>query len=65
MKLKTVLSIVYINLKHNIYKLFNKKITPYKILINLTDLCNSKCNFCDIWKIKPKNEITMFDIKTH
>lgn len=63
MKLKTVLSIVYINLKHNIYKLFNKKITPYKILINLTDLCNSKCNFCDIWKIKPKNEITMFDIK--
>jgi len=63
MRLKTILSIIYINLKHNILKLQNKNPNPYKILINLTDLCNSRCNFCDIWKIKPKNEITMSEIR--
>lgn len=63
MKLKTILSIININLKHNIFKILNKKTYPYKVLINLTDLCNSKCNFCDIWKIKPKNEITLDNIK--
>jgi MoaA/NifB/PqqE/SkfB family radical SAM enzyme len=31
-------------------------------LINLTDLCNSRCNFCDIWKIKPENEINVDEI---
>ena len=62
MKLSTLLSIVYVNLKSLLLKLIgSKKIKPYKILINLTDLCNSRC-FCDIWKIKPENEININNI---
>ena len=63
MRITTLISIFYINLKLFFLKIFNpKKIVPYKILINLTDLCNSRCNFCDIWKIKPKNEINLENI---
>ena len=32
-------------------------------MINLTDLCNSRCVFCEIWKIKPENEINLNQIK--
>ncbi len=63
MKISTIISIILINFKIFCLKLVNsKKVVPYKILINLTDLCNSKCNFCDIWKIKPVNEISYKDI---
>lgn len=63
MRISTLISIVYINLKLFLLKFFNsKKIVPYKVLINLTDLCNSRCNFCDIWKIKPQNEINVDNI---
>ena len=63
MKLKTIFSIIYINLVIWIRKFFKLEIKPYKILINLTDLCNSRCNFCDIWKIKPENEINILDLE--
>ncbi|MDA9731469.1 radical SAM protein [Candidatus Pelagibacter sp.] len=63
MKFNTILSIIYINIKLIFLKIFNKKVVPYKILINLTDLCNSRCAYCDIWKIKPKNEIDLINIK--
>ena len=48
-----------------VFKIFNKqhKILPYKILLNLTDLCNSRCTYCEIWKIKPVNEINLQEIK--
>ncbi len=63
MKLSTIISIVYINLKIFFLKIFNpRSVVPYKILINLTDLCNSRCQFCDIWKIKPENEIDIHEI---
>jgi len=63
MRINTLISIFYINLKLFFLKIFNpKKIVPYKVLINLTDLCNSRCNFCDIWKIKPENEINVDNI---
>ena len=63
MRVTTLISIFYINLKLFFLKIFNsKKIVPYKVLINLTDLCNSRCNFCDIWKIKPENEINVDNI---
>ena len=26
-------------------------------------MCNSRCNFCDIWKIKPVNEIQILDVE--
>ncbi len=63
MKLSTIFKIIYINFLISLRKLFNLKVRPYKILINLTDLCNSRCNFCDIWKIKPKNEINITDVE--
>ena len=63
MRITTLISIFYINLKLFFLKIFiPKKIVPYKVLINLTDLCNSRCNFCDIWKIKPENEINVDNI---
>lgn len=63
MRITTLISIFFVNIKLFFLKFFNKKkIVPYKVLINLTDLCNSRCNFCDIWKIKPKNEINLDNI---
>lgn len=63
MRISTLFAILYANIKLFVFKVFNSKnIVPYKVLINLTDLCNSKCNFCDIWKIKPINEIDVNNI---
>ncbi len=63
MKISTLIAILYANLKLFLLKFLKiKKIVPYKVLINLTDLCNSRCNFCDIWKIKPENEINLDNI---
>ena len=63
MRISTLLAIFYVNIKLFVFKIFNSKnIVPYKVLINLTDLCNSRCNFCDIWKIKPVNEINVDNI---
>ncbi len=63
MRISTIFLIFLVNLKTFIKKIFKLKIVPYKILINLTDLCNSRCAYCDIWKIKPQNEIDLENIK--
>ncbi len=63
MKITTILYIVLVNIKIWIRKILNLNPKPYKVLINLTDLCNSRCNFCDIWKIKPENEINVTEIR--
>ena len=65
MRFLTIIQIIKINLIILIKKKFFRSlnIKPYKILINLTDLCNSRCTFCDIWTIKPKNEINLEHIK--
>ena len=64
MKFKTIYSIVKANLGIWYHKITNqhKKILPYKVLLNLTDLCNSRCTYCEIWKIKPQNEINLDNI---
>ncbi len=62
MKIKTIFYIIFVNSLIWVRKLLRLKVKPYKLLLNLTDLCNSRCNFCDIWKIKPKNEIDLPDI---
>ena len=62
MKFSTFFSIIYVNIIIWFKKLFRLKVKPYKALLNLTDLCNSRCNFCDIWKIKPENEINLEEI---
>ncbi|MFH1970854.1 MAG: radical SAM protein [Patescibacteria group bacterium] len=34
-----------------------KPIGPTELQINITYLCNSRCKMCNIWKMKPTNEI--------
>ncbi len=63
MRISSVTKIISVNITSWVKKLFNIKVEPYKVLINLTDLCNSRCTFCDIWKIKPVNEINISDIE--
>ena len=65
MRISSIISIIKANFKIWYLKILNKEneILPYKILINLTDLCNSRCVFCEIWKIKPENEINLNQIK--
>ena len=64
MKFSTIFYVILANIKIWYLKFLNKhkSIVPYKILLNLTDLCNSRCVYCEIWKIKPKNEINMNEI---
>jgi len=65
MKTSTVYNVILANLKVWFLKATfqKKKILPYKILLNLTDLCNSRCVYCEIWKIKPIDEININNIK--
>ena len=63
MKLSTIFYIIFINFKIYFKKLLRLNVKPYKVLLNLTDLCNSRCNFCDIWKIKHQNEINLQEIE--
>ncbi len=65
MKISTITKIIQANIKIWFFKFLkkDKNILPYKILLNLTDLCNSRCNYCEIWKIKPKNEINIDHIQ--
>lgn len=59
MRFSTALPIFFINIKYYFLKALglDNKIIPYKILVELTNHCNSKCNHCDIWKI-PRAETT-------
>ena len=70
MRVTTILLIIWCNVKIWTNKLFGNqfRLLPYKALVNLTNKCNSKCNFCDIWKekdfddeITPDHLLTMFD----
>jgi len=36
---------------------------PYKVTFAVTYNCNSKCKTCNIWKKKPKGELTIEEIK--
>jgi len=35
---------------------------PYKLTFIVTDKCNSRCKICNIWKKKPKDELTLDEI---
>lgn len=41
----------------------NKVFYPRTLVINLTYRCNSKCIMCNIWKTKPKKELSIGDWK--
>lgn len=57
MRLSTVSAIVLRNVKIWTYKALGQtsKLRPYKVLVSLTNQCNSRCEYCDIWKINPEN----------
>ena len=62
MRITTVVTIFWFNVKIWINRLFGSKFNflPYKVLLNLTNNCNSKCESCDIWKVKDfSNEMTL------
>lgn len=65
MNLTTILLVVMENIKIWLLKLagMDTYIFPYKALINLTDLCNSRCQFCGIWK-KKRNETRSIDFES-
>lgn len=58
MRISTIIYVVLINIKIWFLKFLrlDKYIMPYKTLINLTDLCNSRCSYCNIWKTDKKND---------
>jgi len=36
---------------------------PYKLNFSVTYMCQSRCVHCSIWQIRPKNELTLEEIK--
>jgi len=65
MKTITIITIIWSNFKIWTNKILGRthRILPYKILINLTNNCNSKCEYCDIWTIRDfSDEIKLKDI---
>jgi len=65
MSISTVCSILLVNLRQFWLKASGqrKKIIPYKVLVELTNKCNSKCLTCDIWKIPQEKWITLEIVK--
>lgn len=57
MTIRTIVDLTLKNLQHGYYKLTGQrhKIIPYKVVVELTTQCNSKCLYCDIWKIKKED----------
>lgn len=42
---------------------FTKLSKPYKLNFSVTYWCQSRCIHCSIWQIRPKNELTLDEIK--
>ncbi len=43
---------------------FNRLDRPFKLTYVVTKECHSKCLNCDIWKVKPKNELTLDEVRS-
>ena len=63
MTIRTIFDLTLKNLEHAYYKLTGQRhsIIPYKIVVELTTQCNSKCLYCDIWKIR-KEDLKKIDL---
>ncbi len=62
---KTILFLAAKNIEIFYYKLTGQqhRIVPYKVLVEVTNRCNSKCLHCDIWKIE-KHAHTQVDLES-
>lgn len=55
MRVLTILLIIKKNIQIYFLRSLNLSPRPYKVLIQLTNDCNSKCESCGIWKINKDN----------
>jgi len=49
--------------KHIISSNFTRLAFPYKLTFCITYWCNYRCKTCNIWQRKPKDELTLDEIK--
>jgi hypothetical protein len=63
MRLSTITALTAVNLRQAWYKITGQRqrIVPYKVVIEVTTQCNSKCLYCDIWQIK-KADLAYIDL---
>ncbi len=59
MAIKRLMSLACTVLKSNFVKLDR----PYKLNFAVTYRCQSRCKTCNIWKLNPKNELTIDEIR--
>ncbi|MBY0552899.1 radical SAM protein [bacterium] len=66
MRIWTIFLVVFRNAELGLRDLFGLKYRPYKLLLELTDYCNSKCKTCFIWKKgeEQKVEIKVSELST-
>jgi MoaA/NifB/PqqE/SkfB family radical SAM enzyme len=63
MRLSTVASLVLRNLEIFGRQVFKRSPRPYKLLLELTENCNSKCQTCSIWKKDTPNIKQEFSVE--
>jgi len=62
MSISTLFALVLRNLEIAVRSAFGGTPRPYKLLLELTDHCNSRCKTCSIWKTdeqNPKQELSL------
>lgn len=59
-KLKKIINILEVIYNYNILSHF-KTLAPTEMQINITYRCNSHCQMCQIWKMKPSNELSFIE----
>lgn len=65
MRFLTIAQIAFKNLELLLRDVLKLQMRPYKLLLELTDYCNSKCKTCHIWKNNGelKNEIRIEELE--
>ena len=61
MKISTVSSLIVRNVEVYVRRILRRTPRPYKVLMELTNHCNSRCQTCSIWKNDahlPQNEMS-------
>ncbi|MCY4643737.1 MAG: radical SAM protein [Bacteriovoracales bacterium] len=48
----------------HIFKINFASKSPYKLNFVITKACNSRCQNCNIWQVRPENELTLEEIRT-
>ncbi len=59
MAIRRLMSLAYTVLKSN----FTRLDKPYKLNFAVTYRCQSRCKTCSIWKLSPKNELSIEEIR--